>query len=398
MNNEKRILTLTAGSHNLVHLFEGILPPLIPLLLIQFQTDYFHLGLAVSVFSIAFGAGAFPAGMISDRMPPLQLIRLFLIGAGITSMLIALIPTYAVFVILVGISGLLCSIYHPASNTLISHTIALKGRAFGIHGIAGSLGVALAPGLSAWLAAISSWRLPYIIYGILGLLLTAYSLTLHLSHTIHPPSSHPKATPSSPGIDMVRLLLFYGSAACLGLTYRGITTFLPVYIGLRVDMASGFTNAVTWGGTMATAALLFGALGQYIGGRLVDRISPEWMYLISIATGVLAVIGLSIGTNLTIIVSAILYAFFYFATQPIQNYMLSRYLPDHRHGIGYGIHFCLTFGVGAVAAAVSGYLADRFGLQSVFFFMTGCFLISLLFSILLQLRVQKMSRLFPPDF
>ncbi|MEW6258453.1 MAG: MFS transporter [Thermodesulfobacteriota bacterium] len=396
MNSEKRILTLTAGSHNLVHLFEGILPPLIPLLLVQFQTDYFHLGLAVSVFSIAFGAGAFPAGMISDRMPPLHLIRMFLIGAGITSIWIALIPTFAVFVILVGLSGLLCSIYHPASNTLISHTIALKGRAFGIHGIAGSLGVALAPGLSAWLAAISGWRLPYIVYGVLGLALTVYSLTLHLSQTTPRSSPHSTTVPTQP-VDMVRLLLFYGSAACLGLTYRGITTFLPVYIGLRVDMASGFTNAVTWGGTMATTALLFGALGQYIGGRLVDRISPEWIYLVSIAAGVITVIGLTIGTNLTIIVSAILYAFFYFATQPIQNYMLARYLPDHRHGIGYGIHFCLTFGVGALAAAVSGYLADRFGLQSVFVFMTGCFLVSLLFSILLKLRAQKTSRHFPSD-
>ncbi|MBK5102535.1 MAG: MFS transporter, partial [Desulfobacteraceae bacterium] len=76
------------------------------------------------------------------------------------------------------------------------------------------------------------------------------------------------------------------------------------------------------------------------------------------------------------VVSAIIYAFFYFSTQPVQNYLLSTYLPKHRQGLGFGIHFFLTFGVGSTAAVVSGYLADHFGLQSVFYFMGLCFILS----------------------
>ncbi|MBU1181593.1 MAG: hypothetical protein KKF00_05400 [Proteobacteria bacterium] len=59
---EKKIMGLTTASHSLVHLFEGVLPPLIPLLIADFATDYFHLGIIVSVFSYAFGIGSLPAG------------------------------------------------------------------------------------------------------------------------------------------------------------------------------------------------------------------------------------------------------------------------------------------------------------------------------------------------
>jgi hypothetical protein len=56
LNREKKhIIGLTTTSHFLAHLFEGVLPPLIPLLIMEFSTDYFHLGLVVTIFSYAFG-------------------------------------------------------------------------------------------------------------------------------------------------------------------------------------------------------------------------------------------------------------------------------------------------------------------------------------------------------
>ena len=57
-------------------------------------------------------------------------------------------------------------------------------------------------------------------------------------------------------------------------------------------------------------------------------------------------------------------------------YIVSKYLPQHRQGLGYGILFILTFGVGSTAAAVSGYLADLYGLQAVFYAMAFCLLAS----------------------
>lgn len=139
---EKRIMGLTISAHGLVHIYEGILPPLIPLLMSEFGTDYFHLGVVVTVFSYAYGLGALPAGLLADRVGTLRLISLYLFGAGLFSVCIWPVRSLWTYGVLMSLIGMFCSTYHPASNTLISHAIREKGEGFGIHGIAGSLGTA----------------------------------------------------------------------------------------------------------------------------------------------------------------------------------------------------------------------------------------------------------------
>jgi len=158
---EKKIMGLTMASHPLVHLFEGVLPPLIPLLIVEFGTDYFHLGVIVSVFSYAFGIGSLPAGFLADKLGPRRLVTIFLLGSGLLSTLVYFIPSIFAYGIVMGFIGFFCSLYHPASNTLISQSIREKGNAFGIHGIAGSLGVACVPLLSAWLGSNMGWNIRF---------------------------------------------------------------------------------------------------------------------------------------------------------------------------------------------------------------------------------------------
>ncbi len=388
MNKEaKKIMGLTIGSHSLVHLFEGVLPPLIPLVITEFNTDYFHLGLIVTVFSYAFGLGSLPAGIIADKLGPRRLISMYLFGAGLFSILVWPIHTLWTYGIIMGFIGLCCSTYHPAANTLISLAMTNKGRAFGIHGIAGSLGVACVPLLSAWIGSILGWRVPHVFYGLIGIFLGIYSLSV-AEHRA------PSMGKSDDKVRTVRLdrrafytiCIFFLSATALGLTYKGIMTFLPVYMGTRVKLSFMNLNTVTLGGTVATLALASGAAGQYLAGRLVDRYSAERLYLGAVVIGMTCVFAMAITANALLVAIAVVYAFFYFATQPIQNLMLSRYLPAHRQGLGYGILFFLTFGVGSTAAAVSGYIADRLGLEAVFIFMGLCFMMSAFMVLLLVLR------------
>ncbi len=133
---EKKIIGLTAASHSLVHLFEGALPPLIPLLMMEFDTDYFHLGMIVTIFSYAFGLGSLPAGFLADRIGPRRLIAIYLFGGGALSLCILPVGSLLVYGAIMGLIGLFCSTYHPASNTLISLHIRGKGKAFGVDGIA----------------------------------------------------------------------------------------------------------------------------------------------------------------------------------------------------------------------------------------------------------------------
>ena len=388
---EKKIMGLSVGAHSLVHLFEGVLPPLIPLLIVEFGTDYFHLGLIVTGFSYAFGLGSLPAGIMADKVGPRRLVTLFLFGAGILSIAVWPVNSLWVYGIIMGLIGLFCSTYHPAANTLLSLSMTHRGNAFGIHGIAGSIGVAITPLLSAWIGSIFGWRTPHVFFGMLGIGLAIYSLTI--PGKIISPDEKDKTRKDRSKIhseNWIKIVLFLLSATALGLTYKGIMTFLPTYMGQRVHLGFLSMNTVALGGTVATIALLSGAGGQYLAGRLVDRYDAEKLYLIAILTGMIFVFCMAISKGLILIGATVIYAFFYFSTQPIQNFLISNYFPKHRHGMGYGIHFFLTFGVGSTAAAVAGYLADRFGLESVFIAMGGCFATSALMVILLILRSHRL--------
>ncbi|MBT8358778.1 MAG: MFS transporter [Deltaproteobacteria bacterium] len=384
---EKKIMGLTIGSHSLVHLFEGVLPPLIPMMIIQFNTDYFHIGLVVTVFSYAFGLGSLPAGIMADRLGPRRLISMYLFGAGAMAILVWPIQTLWAYGIIMGFIGLCCSTYHPASNTLISLTMINKGRAFGVHGIAGSLGVAGVPLLSAWIGSNFGWRAPHVIYGIFGVFLGFYSLTVaeHRAKPVGDPGRKIQPGKLDKKI-LFTICIFLLSATALGMTYKGIMTFLPVYMGTRVQLSFVNLDIVTLGGTIATLALASGAVGQYVAGRLVDRYSAEKLYLGAVTIGMICVFIMSFSINVLLVAAAVIYAFFYFSTQPMQNFLISRYLPPHRQGLGYGIHFFLTFGVGSTAAAVSGYIADRFGLETVFIFMGVCFIMAAALAMILVLR------------
>lgn len=386
---EKKVLALTTGAHGLVHLFEGVLPPLIPIIMAEYNTNYFTLGLIVTVFSYAFGLGSLPGGVLADRLGPRKLITFYLFSSGFIGILILFSNSLLFYGILMGLLGLSASVYHAASNALLSLKVREVGSAFGIHGISGSLGVSLAPILSAFLGAKWGWKAPHLAFGIFGILLGLFSVSIvDVERT-------PKIRKKDESIreKLLLLLVFFSTAAFLGITYKAVMTFLPAYMGERVHSFFGLPlSKVTLGGTVATLALLSGSVGQYMAGRLVNRYKGESLYLIVILFGTIFSLLMFFVKGISLILSSVLFSLFYFATQPIQNYLLSRYISEARRASGYGIHFSITFGIGSVASALGGFCADRFGLPSVFLGSSVCFGIALgLAFYLLKLRSKQLS-------
>jgi MFS family permease len=375
---EKKIMGLTMTSHGLVHLYEGVLPPLLPLVMAEFGADYFTMGVIVSIFSYAFGLGSLPAGILADKIGPRRLVSLYLFGAGTAGVLVLPAGSLPFYAVIMGMIGAFCSTYHPAANTLISLGIREKGHAFGLHGIAGSIGVAVVPALSAWIGTLLGWRAPHVAFGLMGIGLGVFSLTLPKYPTIQNESSMQAGprTVAEQKVSGLSLTFFFLSATALGLSYKGIMTFLPTYMGQNIQLSFMKIGVVAMGGAFATLALISGAFGQYVSGRLVDRYPVEKIYLGSVCLGTLFVFVMSFSKGFLLLLASVCYAFFYFAVQPAQNYIVSKYLPQNRQGLGYGTLFILTFGVGSTAAAVSGYLADLYGLRSVFYAMGFCLLAS----------------------
>lgn len=408
---EKQVLRLGIAGHAFVHLFEGVTPPLIPLLAREFNTSYLALGAVVTLFGYLFGFGSIPSGYLTDRAGPRRLISIYLLGAGTVSLLFPLSRSLFMYAVFTALVGLFASSYHAAGNTLISRTVNEKGKAFGIHGIAGSIGTALVPALAAGMAAVAGWRAPHLVFGVLsiGLGLLSFRVPEAPATTLTPKPVVPVPAPvGSPGLNSEAsveasasrrplgpvpkryLVVFWLGTGLFGLAMRGVLTFLPAYLGESFTLfgQGAGVDIVMLGGLSATVVLLSGAVGQYLGGIAADKYRGEALYLIILLMSSLLLPLMALTNGVALVAIGVMFALFGFAVQPVQNFLLVRYVYPESHGKMFGIHFFLVFGVGSAGAVVSGYLADVFGLASVFLGMGVFAAVATLCILYLHLRVR----------
>lgn len=364
---EKRILQLTFFSHMLVHLLEGIIPPIIPLLLVRFETNYFRIGLIVTIFSYAFGLGSLPAGHLIDRMGAGRILLVFLIASGASSITVVLARNYRSFFILVTLLGLVASLYHPTGSTLISRGVSGRGRAFGIHGMSGSLGIAAAPFLVGALATSFGWHAPYLVFGILsiGAGMMAIRIISTYGLSVNEGSRHVAVGVNKRKSDTLVLLMMYISFAIMGMAYKASVTFLPVYLSESLGGVIR-TDPVLLGATAATLVLSAGLGGQYLGGAMGERIGVEYIYIFSSFVAGLSAIIMACTSGVFLLFVAVMQSLFAFSAQPMKNILISKYVHPDKQGKAYGLKYFMIFGVGSLAAVLSGYLGDTFGLFSVF--------------------------------
>jgi hypothetical protein len=119
--------------------------------------------------------------------------------------------------------------------------------------------------------------------------------------------------------------------------------------------------------------LLLGVPGQVLGGRLAGPADPGALALrYACLYGGAVVVGLSVraaGATALGVALAGLFSVLIFLGQPITNQLVARSTRAGRRGAAYGTYFSLSFGVGALAGAAGGVVADRSGLAAVFGFL-----------------------------
>ncbi len=178
---EKSIVALMGCSHALSHGFLLIYPAVLLLLQKEFSMDYLKLGIIGNVMNLCYGLGALPAGMIYNHLGPKRLYLICFLGSSLAAVFVSLSPTVTLFAAGLALLGVLGSVYHPLGNAVISAKVREYGRAMGIHGAVGNIGLSLAPFLIGLIASRWGWRQAYLIFAVPGIVLSAGSLFVDLS-------------------------------------------------------------------------------------------------------------------------------------------------------------------------------------------------------------------------
>jgi MFS family permease len=271
--------------------------------------------------------------------------------------------------------------------------------ALGYHGMGGNLGVALTPIIVAALAGAVHWRLAFAVFGALALLV---GTLIHFASGRQPqeatvpalargeaPSSSPHATRTM----VVAVVVIYGISVMMGFIYRGAITFLPLHLKENVQVSVLGADPVVVAGSFTTVALLFGVVGQYLGGYLGERLRREYAVvpMMAVVVPVLFLVGQASG--LLLVVGAALFAFTYFISQPVLDAILADYVPPHLQGRAFGLLFLAGFGLASFAGSLAGYIAGRAGTAWVFLALIGFAATALLLTLyLLRIALRRGSQ------
>ena len=388
---DRAITGLTTIGHALVHTYELSIPILMTVWLRELGASTAELGVAVSVGYALFGIGALPGGILTDRYGSKRLIGACLLGMGGAFVLLSLAQGLVLIAGALAVWGAAASVYHPAGLTLISKGTSERGRVFAYHGMAGNLGIALGPLAATVLLLFLDWRIVCLVLAVPGLLMLPVIRRLQVRE--EPPGGAPsegaEPTPRGEGglseafswrqfWTDTKTLFASGFAVVFlivllaGMFYRGVLTFLPDLLE-RIATLEPITlsGALTLepGRYVYVGLLLVGVLGQYVGGRLTDRLPIEHGLAVAltalslVAFFFLPIAGLGLASLL--VISAAL-GFLLFGLQPLYQAAVADYTPPGARGLSYGYNYLGVFGVGALGAALAGTLLDAFGPQTMF--------------------------------
>ena len=421
--NEKKILLFTVAGHALDHLSELSFPAVALLVSQEFfagQENYERIGLAATVMAFAFGLANLPSGRLVDRIGSRLVMLLYLLGTGAALILTGLAPTFPLLLVALGLLGLMSGLYHPSGNTLLSLGVREQGRAMGIHGVGGNFGLALSPFLTAALASALGWRgafyalsAPFFLLALLVWLSSRAQMPLGAQLPLGAPLSFgarvPLGAPLSFGARVTSpaheqqtkngyllwpLVFLFGMAVMNGLCYRGFLTFLPTYFAKNIHSSLGIRE-VLLGGTLSTAVLLLGMIGQYLGGRFADRWSPAWLYALIFSAGAPILFFLGRLQNLPLLLCAAAFAFLYFANQPVGNVLLIRLTTPSIRGRLFGLFFFINFGTGSLMGWIAGIIGQRLSLSAIFSVLALCLVAAGAIGLGLILSVRSQKRILP---
>jgi MFS family permease len=151
--NDPLVISLVALGHATSHFMQLVLPPLFPLMREELAVSYATLGLVAALFYAVSALLQPLAGFVVDRYGGRGVLLggIALMSLGTALMSFAHDP--GLLMLGASLSGLGNSVFHPADFSILNGRVSPPhlGYAFSAHGVAGSLGFAIAPVFSATL-------------------------------------------------------------------------------------------------------------------------------------------------------------------------------------------------------------------------------------------------------
>jgi len=353
-----REIFLASGAHFTNDLYNGFLGPLLPMLVVKLNLSLALAGTLVSVLSV-FNSLAHPfTGLVADRLRRNYFIVFAPLMTGFFMSMIGLVNSYWSLVIILSLSGIGTSLFHPQAAALVGRlTHSRKALSMSVFSLGGSMGIALGPLLIVPL--VSRFGLHASVFTVLPAVAIAF-IAFPLLNLARPErkSARIAAWKGLSGMWGIVTLL-YLMVVVRGAVVILFQNFIPLYLTRKGE--SLFLAA-----TAVTVFQISGAGGNLIGGYLSDRMSKRRVLLISYFFSVpFALLFLWAPQPFGLIFLS-LAALFLLSSTPVNIILGQQLLPQNASFIS-GIMMGFAWGMAGLMATPVGALADKIGLSHSLF-------------------------------
>ena len=361
------VLAALSVAHLLNDTLQSMIPAIYPLVKDAYGLDFTQVGLITLAFQVTSSLLQPLLGYVTDRRPwPHAMVAGM--GATLAGILgLSFAASYGMVLVSAALVGLGSAVFHPEATRMARHAAAgRQGLAQGVFQIGGHVGYSLGPLLAAAVVVPNGQASLSWFAGIALVAMALMSWTVALYTTSRRRQAAPDARsvetgparnpPGRVAFAMAVLIALLMSKNAYQASFTSYYTFYLIErFGVSVQVSQ----------YMLFAFLVVGAAGVILGGMLGDRIGRDRVIWISILgslpfalllphadlfwTGVLSVLASFIMAS---------------AFSSILIYAID--LVPHRVGLVGGLFYGLSFGLGGLAAAGLGLLADRLGIVEVF--------------------------------
>ena len=363
------VLVVLGMTHLLNDLMQSLIPASYPILQEAYALDFVQIGMITLTFQIAGSLLQPVMGLVTDRhpAPDSPVVGMMFTLSGLVSLSMA--QSYGAILLSVALIGIGSSIFHPEATRMARYAAGgRQGLAQGIFQVGGQAGGALGPVFAALI--IVPWGQPSLAWfavaalAAMALLSWIGSKQRQISAEFAAMRSAGKKAGAVPlrhapvtiaiGLTVLTLLMFSKNA--YGESFR---TFYTFYLIERFDLTIPAAQM------MLFIFLAAAAVGVLIGGIVGDRIGRYRVIWISVLgplplTLILPYADLFWTGVLTILINLIMASAF----ASILIYAME--LLPNRIGLIGGLFYGLNFGLGGIAAALLGALADSYGVEAVY--------------------------------
>ena len=307
---------------------------------------------------IAFGVFSLPAGWLGDRWSRHGMMTVFFFGIGAATILTGFAQTPWQIVLGLTLIGVFAAIYHPIGVAMIVSDRQDVGRALGINGVAGNMGVAFAAIMAGALADWVHWRAAFIVPGVLTILVGVgylmYAPRIEISGKKQAAVKVQLGRELLPRFFIVLII----TTICGGLIFNAVTNSLPK---IFEDRLTDITQTTFGIGALVSVVYVIASVAQLLIGLLIDRYPLKIIFIAIVLFQAPALYAAGFVESYSMVIISVVMMFVVFGQIPINDAMVAHYMPESWRSRVYAARYVLTFGASAAAVPVVAFLYDRTG-------------------------------------